>query len=250
MTGVPEIGRLRRQLVSACSRGYLKYHGSEGYIVVAAADIYSLGLSSRTDRTVDGASYWRRSKHGNCYIEGELVSSNRNRGRIEILANTLQPILAEDFPVILIKCFKARCKREHLFNYRKTRRYTCIRIEHADKKQCEALESLLDPRKRQYPLYTMLRNCQLPTLYSLVSLVPVIGGLLMALVGTALVYRCLSQPGGSRSNMAGWRCQCKHAQGTEPCLFLVLMTGMEKLRRDQTLFLLLTALITQVTIYG
>lgn len=108
---------------------------------------------------------------------------------------SVQTLHAEDFPVILVKCFKARCRRKKLFSYAKARKCTYIRMEGADKRQCEALQSLLDPRKRQHPLQTMLRHCQCPTIYSLVSLVPVVGGLLMALVGTILVYRCLSRPG-------------------------------------------------------
>lgn len=152
--------------------------------------------------------------------------------------------------MILIKCFKARCKRKKLFNYDKTRKCTYIRIAGADKKQCEALQSLLYPRKRQHPLQRMLRHCQCLTLYSLASLVPVVGGLLMALVGAMLVYRCLSRPGERPSHCAerytDWR-KCKifmnESVDSNP---LASIAGMEKLRKDLTLFLLLTAFITQV----
>jgi hypothetical protein len=152
--------------------------------------------------------------------------------------------------VILIKCFKARSKRKKLFNYDKTRKYTYIRIAGADKKQCEALQSLLDPKKRQHPLESMLRHCQFPTVYSLASLVPVVGGLLMALVGTMLVYRCLSRPGErlshSKERYTEWR-KCKNIMNESVnSNSLASIAGMEKLRKDQTLFLLLTAFITQV----
>ena len=152
--------------------------------------------------------------------------------------------------MILIKCFRARSKRKKLFNYDKTRKYTYIRIAGADKKQCEALQSLLDPKKRQHPLESMLRHCQFPTVYSLASLVPVVGGLLMALVGAMLVYRCLSRPGErlshSKERYTEWR-KCKNIMNESVnSNSLASIAGMEKLRKDQTLFLLLTAFITQV----
>jgi hypothetical protein len=77
-----------------------------------------------------------------------------------------------------------------------------IRIEHLDKQHWEVLETLLDPRKKRHPLWSFFMHCDCPSdkmtlAYNIASMLPVVGGILAAIIGTRIILGCLDRAGES-----------------------------------------------------
>jgi hypothetical protein len=98
---------------------------------------------------------------------------------------------------MLHKRLHARYRGLAVFDYSNTREYTKIRIEGARKNEREALQRLLNPSNGRHPFKSLVRfKC--PSLYSIAAVVPVIGGILMGLIGIWLVRQSLNRPGRYR----------------------------------------------------
>ena len=128
-----------------------------------------------------------------------------------------------------------------IFDYRKTRGYTVIRIENLDQQHWNVLETLLDRRKQRHPLKSLICHCECPAdqwtlAYNIASMLPVVGGILTAAIGSRIILRCLSRAGESPLQ----------AQKTSVLTFRYCDPGMPDGRMGRVNWLLITAIIMYV----